>query len=155
MKYNTTSKVLFIRRAFREYLADGKPHRHGDIYEYIRDKAVGTPFEGKITVNNMMCFLKPLFNSPTSGYARVGWGLYQRTVIDESSPIPMTNSEEQICSIMDRTVNMLEELTCIYEKTCNQDSSAVEDISRIYKHAFDSLDEAVNALSAWVMKDLN
>ena len=154
---NNISKAEFLRNCFKEMLDDGKPHRYRELLEFARQQIQGTRFEEKIQPNLFIQYVNSVIKKPDSDYERAQFGIYQKKSPQRKLEIKSDNELDRLYSMLDCSCALKEQMEKAYTDCCVVFPENREELAGAFKHTFESLDESINGLSAWVayMEDLS
>ncbi len=149
MNYST-SKAEFIQKCFQEKLDDGQPHRYREILEYIRQRAVGTEFEGGIEENNTVIAFGKYLSDPDASYARIRHGVYQKIPIPQMQYRQVNRQLTSLYHFLDQAVALQEQMAEVYNEGCANCPDSRERFGGIWKSANQKVDELIDGLSVWL-----
>lgn len=154
---NNISKAEFLRNCFKKMLGDGKPHRYRELLEFARQQAQGTKFDGEIPPNLFIQYVNTVIKKADSDYERVRFGIYQKKSPQRKLEIRSDNELDRLYSMLDCSCALKDQMEKAYTDCCIVFPENREELAGTFKHTFESLDEAINGLSAWVayMEDLS
>ncbi len=144
----TSGLSKFTETAAKAMLADGKPHRYGEIVEYVRQQAVGSELEGHIEINNVWSVLQRMIKAPESPFKKVDRGIYQQFP-------PLSLEDKQITDLhgfLDQVIELQAKMEAFHEVQKNSLYTADEQdrIARICTQVTKELDMAIDGLSCWI-----
>lgn len=154
---NNISKAEFLRNCFKEMLDDGKPHRYRELLDFARQQIQGTRFDEKIQPNLFIQYVNGVIKKPDSDYERVQFGIYQKKSPQRKLEIKSDNELDRLYSMLDCSCALKEQMEKAYTDCCVVFPENREELAGTFKHTYESLDESINGLSAWLayMEDLS
>ncbi len=143
-----STKGVFVQQCVAEVLADGKPHKYREIFDYTKEKAIGTEFEGGIEVNNMVILMQPCIKDGAD-YMRVRHGVYQLRSAVPPEQQPVTASENEMYSMYDKAEELKVHVDKIYQEACESDAKLAERLAPSHKMITEHLDKVMDGMSFW------
>lgn len=143
------SKAGFVLNCFRQLLDDGQPHRYREILEYVREQAIGTPYEGGIEPNNLVVPISKKLKDPAFPYARTSFGFYQKA---EPRSVAQESVMRQVPSIYDLLDNMFtvqRQMDAIHQAQREQFPES-ESLETAFQTVSEHMETLLDCMSMWV-----
>ena len=83
-------------------------------------------------------------------FARQQFGIYQKKSPQKQLEIKADNELDRLYSMLDCSCALKEQMEKAYTDCCVVYPENREELAGAFKHTFESLDESINGLSAWV-----